>query len=122
MLDELIYKALGLPLSLANSCDEYNDFLILNSEKMMNYSVSLVIEIDELLEKGYHKEEIQEIIMECDFVKTDPELANEEAEYLKKYALRLLNIRYKLFTDEKALPIKEEQEYVKSLKNNNNKK
>ena len=77
------------------------DFLMLDNEKMRGYSVSLVDEIDELLNNGNTKEEIATIIKENDFVAKDPELTKEEGEYLRDYCLKLLDIRYKLFIEEK---------------------
>lgn len=77
------------------------EFLMLDNEKMRGYSVSLVDEIDALLNNGNTKEEIVTIIKENDFVAKDPELTKEEGEYLRDYCLKLLDIRYKLFIEEK---------------------
>ena len=77
------------------------DFLMLDNQKMRGYSISLVDEIDELLNNGNTKEEIATIIKENDFVAKDPELTKEEGEYLRDYCLKLLDIRYKLFIEEK---------------------
>lgn len=105
MSENTFYKLFSLPLELLGINDKFMDFYmffhIFSDEKLMGYSVSLIMEIDELLDKGYTKEEIIKIINECDFTTNDPELTKEEAEYLKIYSLRALNIRYKLYIEEK---------------------
>ncbi len=97
-----ILKLLSLVMPIGNMNDQtYNDLMFMFDEKLMGYSVSLVMEIDELLDKKYTKEEIIEIINDCDFQKNDPELTCEEALYLRKEALRLLDIRYKIYMGDK---------------------
>lgn len=100
MVDETIFKLLALPMTLATN-DKYIDYFMFEDKKLMGYSVSLVMEIDELLDKGYIKEEISDLITQCDFVANDPTLTKEEAEYLRNYSLRMLDVRYRLYTDEK---------------------
>ncbi len=101
---ELIYKVLSFMLTLNNLSDNpYDDIMFMYDEKLMGYSVSLIGEIDELLDKGYSYDEIKEIIRECDFVNNDPELTKEEGEFLRKDALRILNIRYRLYEEEKKI-------------------
>lgn len=100
-----INNLLSLIMSISNTDKYYDDFMLFD-EKLMGYSVSLVMEIDELLEKEYQKEEIAEIINNTNFLETDPTLNQEEAEYLKKYALKILNIRYNLYLEEKDKKIK----------------
>ena len=100
-----IYELLSMMMSIGNG-NTYTDYFMFSNEKLMGYSVSLIMEIDELLDKGYSKEDITIIIMECDFMKNDPELINEEAEYLRGYALRMLDIRYKLYLEEKEQKVK----------------
>ena len=96
-------KLLSLIMSIGNMNDQsYNDLMYMYDEKLMGYSVSLVMEIDELLDDGYTKKEIIEIINNCDFQKNDPELTCEEALYLRKESLRLLDIRYKIYLDNKC--------------------
>ena len=95
-------KLLSLAMSIGNMDDQtYSDFMFMFDEKLMGYSVSLVMEIDELLDRKYTKEEIIEIINNCDFQKNDPELTNEEVSYLRNEALRLLDIRYRIYMDDK---------------------
>lgn len=108
MVEDEIYKSLALAmgLSLGIINDAYGYYFMFNDEKMMGYSVSLVMEIDELLDMGYIKEKIIKIIMECDFVKIDPELTKEQAEYLRMYSLRMLDVRYKLYLEEKDEKVK----------------
>ena len=106
MVEEEIYKLLSMAMGLGCSNDIYSDYFMFNNEKMMGYSVSLVMEIDELLDIGYTKEEIIKIIMECDFTANDPELTEKEAEYLRKYSLRMLDVRYNLYVEEKEKNLK----------------
>ena len=102
MEKDFISKFYAISSLLAGVAGGYaEDFLMLDNEKMRGYSVSLVGEIDELLNNGKTKEEIMVLIKENDFVAKDPELTKDEGEYLRDYCLRLLNIRYKLFIEEK---------------------
>ena len=101
---ELFYRLFSLITSISNlDNDPYDYIMMMDNEKLMGYSVSLVGEIDELLNKGYTYDEIKDIIMTCDFVKNDPELTNEEGEFLRKDALRILNIRYKIYLEDKNI-------------------
>ncbi len=106
MREEEISKLLAFAMSLGSINNKYSDYFMFSDEKLMGYSVSLVMEIDELLEKGYTKEEITKIIIECDFMANDSELTKEEAEYLRNYALRMLPIRYELYLKEKEKKVK----------------
>ena len=102
MEKDFISKFYAISSLLAGIAGGYaEDFLMLDNEKMRGYSVSLVGEIDELLNNGKTKEEIMALIKENDFVAKDPELTKDEGEYLRSYCLRLLDIRYKLFIEEK---------------------
>ena len=101
---ELIYKTLSLMTALSNLNDNpYNDIMMMYDERLMSYSVSLVSEIIELLDGGYSYDEIKELILECDFVKIYPELAKEEGEYLRKDALKMLDIRYQIYMEDKNI-------------------
>ncbi len=77
-----------------------DDFCYFN-DKLLGYSVSLVGEIDELLEAGYTKEEIITFIRESDFTLNDPELTKEDEEYLKNRSFEILDIRYELYIERK---------------------
>ena len=77
--------------------------MMMYDERLMSYSVSLVSEIIELLDGGYSYDEIKTIIMECDFIKNDPELTAKEGEFLRKDALRILDIRYKIYVEDKNI-------------------
>ena len=102
MVKDEIYRLLAFPLSIEGMMRAYNeDFFMFENEKLMSYSVSLVGEIDDLLNNGCSKEEIIELINESDFTTSDPELTKEEADYLKRYSLKILNIRYRLFLEDK---------------------
>ena len=105
MKEKDIYKLLAMTMSIGNS-NTYGDYYIFSNEKLMNYSVGLVLEIDELLNMGYGEDEINKMIMECDFMKKDFELTKEDVEYLRNYALRLLPIRYELYLKEKDKKVK----------------
>ena len=94
-----IYTLLTLPAVFGTMANSYTDYIMLSNDKVLDYSISLVIEIDELLEKGYSKEEIADLIMNCDFTIKDSELTKEDNEHLKIYALRTLDIRYELYNE-----------------------
>ena len=99
---DLFAKFYAISSLLAGIAGDYaEEFLMLDNEKMRGYSISLVNEIDELLEQGKTQEEIVTIIKENDFVAKDPELTKDEGEYLRSYSLKLLDIRYQLFVEEK---------------------
>ena len=102
MENDFILKFYAMSSLLAGISGCYiEDFLMIDNEKMMGYSISLVEEIDWLLKEGKTKEEIETIIKENDFMSKDNELTKDESEYLRSYCLRLLGIRYKLFIEEK---------------------
>ena len=97
-----IYQLLSLMMGIGGMNNNYNnDFLIFGDEKLLNYSVSLVLEIDDLLEQGYTKEEITELINKSNFCEKDSELSSEEGVILKEYAYHILDIRYELFMESK---------------------
>ena len=99
---DLIHSVFMFMNSLGNFNDDvYSELIMAYDEKLMGYSVSIVSEIIELLEEGYSYDEIKELIMECDYAKTDPELTEEEIAFLRKDALKILNIRYRIYMDEK---------------------
>ena len=101
MVDDTIFKALSLSMSLSTLLeDDFYDFFYLQNEKIMSYSVSLVSEIDQLLEDGLSKEESKDIILNCKVTEKDSNLTEEEGEYLQKYSLKLLNIRDNLYQEE----------------------
>ncbi len=101
MVEDTIYKLLALSMTLGKIGDVYNDYYIYSNEKLMGYSVSLVMEIDELLDNGYTKYEITNLIMGTDYTNIDPELTREDGEYLRKYSLKMLDVRYRLYMEEK---------------------
>ena len=101
MNENSISKLLAMAMGLGIINGAYDDYYMFSDEKLMGYSVSLIMEIDELLDKGYKKDEIINIIKECDFCGNDSELTKEEGEYLRNYSIRMLNIRYNLYVKEK---------------------
>lgn len=71
----------------------YSDMLY--NDKLLNYSVKLLLEIEELLDKGYSKEEVINLIIESDFKKNN-EINKEEEKLLKEDAVRILDTRIKV--------------------------
>ena len=102
MSKEKITKLMAIPMILGSMGNYMDDFLLFGNDKLLGYSVSLIGEIDELLEAGRSKEEIASLIQESDFSLKDPELTKEDSALLKKDALRTLEIRYQLFLEEKG--------------------
>ena len=98
-----INKLLAIPLALGMINGEYQDYYMFGNEKLMSYSVSLLIEVDELLESGYTKDEIITMIKESDFCEKDPNLTKEESEYLKSYSIRMLDVRYRLYMEKNSI-------------------
>ena len=97
----LFYKFLAISKLLAISNDYFDDFLMFGYEKIIGYYVSLVEEIDKLLNDGYTKEEIISFINQTDFTKQHPELTEEENDYLKNFALDIFDIRYNIYLEHK---------------------
>ena len=102
MNEKGISRLLAMPMTLG-AVSEYVDYYLCSDEKLLNYSVSLVIEIDELLDKGYTKDEITDMIKKCDFCEKDQELTEEDGEYLRRHSIKMLDIRYDLHEEEVAL-------------------
>lgn len=75
------------------------EFGMLMDEKIMNYEVSLIIEIDGLFEKGYCEEKIFNLIMNAEPLVED--LDNDKNYFLKKRAIKLLKIRSALYMQSK---------------------
>ena len=96
-----IFGAMSLIFGISGLADRpYDELLIFADEKLMSASVSLVIEIDDLLDKGYTMPEITELIDKADF-KEKLEISEEDSEILRNHAYRLLGIRYNLYMEEK---------------------
>ncbi|MBQ3307045.1 MAG: hypothetical protein IJG68_02505 [Bacilli bacterium] len=102
MIEEQKYKPLLLAIDLGMFGDNYysyEDFYLFHNEKLLSYSISLISEIDHLIEQGISKDEIINIIMNCNFTEKDPRLTEGEGNYLKNYSLKLLNIRYEIYLE-----------------------
>ncbi len=112
-----IPKLLSIPLLLGGMYGSYDDFIFCGNDKLMGYSVGLVGEIDDLLDKGYSKDEISEMIKESSF--DNPDLTKEESTILKNHSYHLLDIRYGLFIENKP-PTTEDKGLSKTIKNTNN--
>lgn len=85
-------------LCLANSICEssgysFEEMWYLSNEKIMNYSVGLICEICDLIEKGYTYDEISEMIKNTKFDGLN--LSEEEKSFLRKDAQKTLKIKYK---------------------------
>ena len=110
---KVIFQLVSLMMGIGGmNNNPYNDFLIFGDKKLLNYSVSLVLEIDDLLEQGYTKEEITELINKSNSCEKDSELSSEEGVILKEHAYHILEIRYHLFME-----IKKEEKKKKYLFN-----
>ena len=86
-------------LSLING--NYDDFLITGDDKLLGYSMELLLEIQELIEEGYTKDEIRGMIIQTNFRKNDNNISEWEEEMLKKDALFILDIRYEIWLKNK---------------------
>ena len=73
--------------------ESFEDMFYMSKENIRNLSVSLILEIRELEEKGYSYEEIENMINECNFEEYD--LKEDEKEFLKRDAQKTLKIVYK---------------------------
>lgn len=103
MNENIISKLLAISMALGITSGKYNDYYLFGNERLMDYSISLIIEIDELLDKGYTKDEIATIIKGCNFCNIDSELTKEEGKYLKSYSIKMLDIRYDLCIKEQNI-------------------
>ena len=93
-----IYQLFAIFATLAVT--PYNTFMESN-EKVMGHIFVLTSEINELLEQGYSKEEIQDLIINCNYKQKDESLTDEECKYLKNEALKILDIRYRIYLENK---------------------
>ena len=97
-----LYKLLSLIMGIGNLSNEELKYLDMPfNEKLMSYSISLVVEIDDLIDEGYSYDEIKEFIRTCDFKKNDKDLTEEEENYLRMDAYRILKIRYNIYNEDK---------------------
>lgn len=100
MKKDNIDKFLAMTMTMGNTySSSYTDDVCFFDYKLLGYSTRLACEIDDLLEEGYTKEEISTLIRKSDFTLNNPDLTEEEGEYLKERAFYLLEIRYKLFNE-----------------------
>lgn len=81
-------SALGGPYG-----ESFEDIIYMSREHIRDLSVSLMLEIRELEEKGYTYEEIENMINQCDFQEYN--LKEDEVNFLKKDAQKTLKIVYK---------------------------
>lgn len=92
-----LYKLLLVSMLFRDSdYDTIEDIIYsIENEKIMEIRLSLTMEIIELYEElGYSYDEIVDMIEKVNFV--DDNLTDDEKEYLKKDAKKVLNIRKKI--------------------------
>ena len=80
-------------LNCALGGDSLEDIIYMSKDYIRDISVSLILEIRELEEKGYTYEEIFEMINKCDFNEYD--LSDDEKNFLRRDATKTLKIVYK---------------------------
>lgn len=73
--------------------ESFEDIIYMSREHIRNLSVSLIIEIRELEEKGYTYEEILQMINDCNF--ENENLEDDEKDFLRRDAQNTLKIVYK---------------------------
>lgn len=79
--------------AIISEASGYNleEIYYLSNPKIMDYSVSIILEIHELLDKGYSYDEILEMIEDINLKK---ELEEDEVFFLKKDARKSLKLIY----------------------------
>lgn len=89
---KLLAEILALSMSI---CDytgmSFDDIFYLSDEKIMNYSMSLIFEIRDLIDNGHTYEEILELISNAKF---EDGLNEDEIDFLKKDARKNLKLIY----------------------------
>ena len=91
---KLLARLFALNCALGGSHGEsFEDMIYMSREHIRDLSISLILEIRELEEKGYTYEEILNMINECDF--SEYNLTDEEKGFLKRDAQKTLKIVFK---------------------------
>ena len=80
-------------LNCALSGDSLDDIIYMSKDYIRDISVSLMLEIRELEEKGYTYDEIFKMINKCDF--SEYNLSDDEKSFLRRDAEKTLKIVYK---------------------------
>ena len=91
---KLLARLFALNCALSGSYGEsFEDMIYMSREHIRDISISLILEIRELEEKGYTYEEILNMINECNF--SEYNLTDEEKGFLKRDAQKTLKIVFK---------------------------
>ena len=91
---KLLAHLFALNCALNSSYGEsFEDIIYMSREHIRDLSISLILEIRELEEKGYTYEEILNMINECNFEEYN--LSDDERNFLKRDAKKTLKIVYK---------------------------
>lgn len=73
--------------------ESFEDMIYMSREYIRDLSISLILEIRELEEKGYAYDEILSMINECNF--DEYNLSDDEKSFLRRDAQKTLKIVYK---------------------------
>ena len=91
---KLLAHLFALNCAFSNGYGEsFEDIIYMSREHIRDLSISLILEIRELEEKGYTYEEIEKMINECKF--EEYTLEDDEKEFLRRDAQKTLKIVYK---------------------------
>lgn len=71
----------------------FEEIYYMSNDDVRNISVSLILEIRELFEKGYSFEKVKELIDSCDF--NEYNLDDDQIDFLKRDANKTLKIVYR---------------------------
>lgn len=89
-----IAESLALLNVICYKCGySFDDMYYLSDPKMMNISVSLIMEIRDLKDKGYTYEEIFDLVQSMDL--SQDNLTEDEYSFIKRDAVKNLKIIYK---------------------------
>ena len=77
-------------------------FMLLD-QKIIDYCISLIHDIGKLQEKGYTQDELYDLIINSDFTIDHEDITREEESFLKIYAIRVLDKRFKSENEVKEL-------------------
>lgn len=92
--ERLLLETLALAGAISSSAGySLEDMYYFSNEKVMNTSMSLLFEIMDLLDSGHTYETILKAIEELKF--EDDEFTKEEQDFLRRDAIKSLNIKYK---------------------------
>ena len=96
MSDKNFYNMMGFAMTLSIA----NGKTIRDSEEYDRCIFSIAMGIDDLIEAGYTKEEIKDLIMETDPTTKYPTLTKEDVKSLRIEALEILDSKYDQYIDQ----------------------